>query len=65
MADYGHAIALNPQHAQTFYNRGVARAEQGELEEAIADFGRAIELNARHVAAYHPRALAFVELGKF
>jgi tetratricopeptide (TPR) repeat protein len=37
IADYSKALRLNPHYAEAFYYRGIARADQGDLEGAIAD----------------------------
>jgi tetratricopeptide (TPR) repeat protein len=47
IADYNTAISLNPQHSNAYYNRGLAYADQGQLEAAIASFqqGLAVDPN--------------------
>lgn len=53
--DYGEAIRLNPQFAGAYYNRGVARAAQGDRVGAIADYGEAIRLDPQYAVAYYNR----------
>ncbi|MEZ4708787.1 MAG: tetratricopeptide repeat protein [Caldilineaceae bacterium] len=55
IADYDQAIALNPQDADAYYNRGNARRDQGELDAAIADYDQAIALNPEYKEAYGNR----------
>ncbi len=50
-------------NAQTFYQSGVDKANEGRYEEAIADFTRAIHLNAHYVEAYKYRAFVCHKLG--
>ena len=44
VADYGEAIRLQPDNADFYINRGAARAELGQYEEAIADLKAVLEL---------------------
>jgi len=41
---YARAIALNPEDARAYNNRGNVRTHEGDLAGAIADYERAIEL---------------------
>lgn len=58
IADFNHAIEINPKHAEIHVNRGVAKAKKGDLDGAIADFDHAIELDAKNLYAYWDRGLA-------
>ena len=53
--DYSHAIELNPQYDDAFYNRGIARRAGGDSDGAIADYSHAIQLNPQHTNAYYGR----------
>ena len=48
---------------ETYYNRGVAYAQQGDFESAIADFRKAIERNPMFVAAHYNLGLVYATLG--
>ena len=41
---YGEAIRLQPDYADAFNNRGLARSEKGDLEGALRDFNKAVRL---------------------
>jgi tetratricopeptide (TPR) repeat protein len=58
IADYDRAIALEPDHARAYHNRGVARFDQGDLEGAIADYTQAIALDPDCASAYYSRGVA-------
>ena len=38
IADYTKAIKLNPNYADAYYNRGVAKSNLQDYDGAIADF---------------------------
>ena len=42
---FTRAIALNPQYANAYYNRGNAYAQLGHYAEALRDYDRALQLN--------------------
>jgi tetratricopeptide (TPR) repeat protein len=43
--DYTEVIRLDPEYADAFYNRGVARRLKGDYDGAIADYSEAIRLD--------------------
>ena len=43
IADYTHAIELNPQHAAVYNSRSKAFDARGEFDRASADLKKAIE----------------------
>ncbi|HEY9692183.1 MAG TPA: tetratricopeptide repeat-containing serine protease family protein [Oculatellaceae cyanobacterium] len=57
IADYDRAIKLNPNLAEAYNNRGLARSKQEDYNGAIADYNRAISLNPNLVEAYNNRGL--------
>lgn len=58
IADYTHAIELDPKFALAYSNRGRAKALKRDLDGAIEDYTRAIELNPTLALAYGDRAKA-------
>ena len=63
IADHTKAIAIDPEHANAYTNRGNAYASKGEIDRAIADFDKAIALNPEFVFAYNNRGLAYKKKG--
>jgi len=62
IASYDRAIALRPDHADAFFNRGTALAELQRTDEAIASYDRAYRARSRPPRAYYDRGTAFVQL---
>ena len=61
---YSRAIELNPNHAASYNNRGIAYKEKGEYDRAIEDYNKAIELNPTLAEAYSNRGNAHREKGE-
>jgi tetratricopeptide (TPR) repeat protein len=61
MADFNHAIELNPKDDAPYYNRAQARRLKKDTAGAIADYTRAIELGSTNPAAYNNRGNARAE----
>jgi tetratricopeptide (TPR) repeat protein len=59
VADFTHAIELNPESEEVFTSRGDAYQEMERYEEAVADFTRAIELNPESELALISRGVAY------
>ncbi|TRU85433.1 MAG: tetratricopeptide repeat protein, partial [Microcystis novacekii Mn_MB_F_20050700_S1D] len=55
VADYNQAIKLNPDDANAYYNRGVAKYNLGDNQGAIADYNQAIKLKPDDAIAYYNR----------
>jgi tetratricopeptide (TPR) repeat protein len=56
--DYDQAIAIKPDYAAAYYNRGIANSKQHENAVAISDYNRAIALNPDWSNPYVGRARA-------
>ena len=54
----------NKKYAETYYNRGLTHAKNGELKLAIQDYTKAIELNPEYADAYYRRSRAWLYLGE-
>jgi tetratricopeptide (TPR) repeat protein len=63
IATYTQAIALNPNYAQAYHNRGNARSKLGDNQGAVADYNQALRINPNYVLAYNNRGLARFKLG--
>jgi tetratricopeptide (TPR) repeat protein len=63
IANYDHAIALDPLLANAYNNRGAALGAKGDLDAAMHDFDHAIKLDARLALAYENRSLALQSRG--
>jgi len=59
IADYDQAIALKPDYALAYYNRGIAYRQKGDLDHAIADYDQAIALEPDDADAYNNRGVAY------
>lgn len=69
LRDYGTAldslrtsIALKPEHAICYYNRGLVYAGMGKHAESLAEFSRALRLDPALAAAALQQANALLEL---
>jgi len=63
IADYDKAIALDPNVALAYTNRGSAYYRKGEYERAIADHSKAIAIDPNHANAYYNRGVAYEQKG--
>ena len=55
---YDKAIALKPDNADAYINRGRAYGKKGDNDRAIVDYTKAIELTNDYAVAYKNRGLA-------
>jgi tetratricopeptide (TPR) repeat protein len=63
---YTEAIRLKPDYAEPYNNRGLARADKGDLTGAIKDYTRSIELNNPELhLPYNNRGAARYDQGDF
>jgi tetratricopeptide (TPR) repeat protein len=63
--DYDNALRLNPNIADAYNNRGVAKKHLGRFSEAIADYDQAILLKPDFAVAYFNRGDAKKALGQY
>ncbi|WP_341532336.1 tetratricopeptide repeat protein (plasmid) [Nostoc sp. UHCC 0302] len=63
ITDYNQAIKINPNYANAYYNRGIARDDLADLQGAIADYNQAIKINPNLAEAYINRGIARYDLG--
>ena len=65
IADYDHAITLNPMAAEAYFNRGNVYSRKKQLDKATADYTQAITLNPKFSKAYLRRGLAHAATGGY
>lgn len=58
-------IALDPDHAMTYYNRGSIYSDMGLYEQALSDLNRTIELTPSYASAYNNRGMAYYRLQEY
>jgi tetratricopeptide (TPR) repeat protein len=63
IADYDKVIALDPNVALAYINRGVAYGRKGAFDRAIADYTKAIALDRKYTLAYTNRGVAYAKKG--
>jgi RNA polymerase sigma factor (sigma-70 family) len=52
IANFDHALRLNPQSAPAYFSRGRANKLERNYEQALRDYTHAIQINPQAVAAY-------------
>jgi tetratricopeptide (TPR) repeat protein len=57
------AINIDPQDAEAYKNRGLAKYKSGDKKGAIADYDNAIRINPQYAEAYGNRGIAKDDLG--
>lgn len=60
---YTEFLQSQPNNGDAYYNRGLARADQGDYQGAIEDYTQAMRLNPRDPDPWHSRANARYERG--
>lgn len=65
IADYDHAIRLNPTDKRALAYRALAYRIKGKLDGAIRDYDRIVQLDPRDARAYRSRAMVYWEGGSF
>ena len=63
--DFDKAIALEPNDASAYYNRGTSKSNLGQDRAAIDDYDKAIALNPNYAAAYNNRGISKKNLGEY
>jgi tetratricopeptide (TPR) repeat protein len=64
IAYYTAAVALRPENAGIYYNRGLAQSRAGNPDAAIADFRQAINLASDYAEAHHGLAQVLYAQGQ-
>ncbi len=62
---YDKEIKSNPKSHETYNNRGIAKHDLGNSQDALSDYDEAIRLNPKYYIAYYNRGLTKRHLGKF
>lgn len=62
IANFDHAIALNPAYAEAYNSRGVSLYYQNKLNDALISYDRAITLKPDYAEAYSNRGLTLNDL---
>ena len=61
---YTEALALKPDDAYIYYNRGFAYFNKGETDKAISDYSKAIKFKSDNAEVYHHRGFAYFNKGE-
>ena len=62
---YDQAIALQPDHATSWYNRGNSLDNLGRYEQAIESYDQAIALQPDDASAWYSRGTSLAELDRY
>lgn len=65
ISDCNKVIAMRPESAEAFTNRGIARKRKGDIDGAITDYNQAIRLDVNNEYAYTNRAYCRYEKKDF
>jgi tetratricopeptide (TPR) repeat protein len=63
LAEYSQAIAIDPNYALAYNNRGLVRYDLGDKRAALADYNQAIRINRKYAEAYNNRGVVRYDLG--
>lgn len=62
---YSEAIRLNPEYADAYFNRGIAKQGLNQYADAIKDYDKVIEINPGDADAYINRGIAKQDLKQY
>jgi predicted O-linked N-acetylglucosamine transferase (SPINDLY family) len=65
LTEYDRAIALDPQFAYAYCNRGAVLERLGRWDDALANYDRALELDPDDVLTYYNRGSVLKQLRRF
>ena len=65
ISDYTNAIEINPNDADSYWERGIAKEDLGDLKGAIFDYTKVLEIDPQDSHAYYIRGIAKNELGDY
>lgn len=65
LADYDHAIGLDPADSYSLYNRGLIHQRIGDWRKALADYSASLKLRPNNAEGYLNRGLTFLDTGSF
>ncbi len=62
---FSEALRLDPDHAFTYYNRGIAYNNLGQYQRAIEDYDQTIRLDPGDAFAYNNRGVTYCMQGQY
>ena len=62
---YDQAIRIDPKDAAAYNNRGIAKDDLEQYQDAIKDYNEAIRLDLKYAAAYYNRGIAKANLKQY
>lgn len=58
------AVSINPNDAQTHYDRGNLYLNQGKIDLALADYNQTLEIDPNFALGYYNRGLVYQQQGQ-
>jgi Flp pilus assembly protein TadD len=65
LADYNQAIALAPDEAEYYVNKGATLARLGNMNEALIVMNKGLEINPEQLSGYSNRSILYSRLGQY
>ncbi len=62
---FNSALHFAPDHALSYYHRGICRARLEQQEAALEDFSKTVSLEPDNAEAWQDRANIYTDMGKF